>query len=851
MADAADILRLTQNEGVIEGLQRARVRGSAIRAQDQRTMMLRAEGLLNAAKAAPTPEIAAQLFNQAWATPGLLPEGQRLMVTPDQVAPGLKFLEALNDQPPEVRALGLKSGIDAGIFQFEDTKADAIIGFARAAQESEQRKRDTLTGILERMATGQTGRQRPAMTAQEIADTSGLVQQQIGRLEQELAVLEADLADPLVSDDLKVDLRQRQESLSRQLGPLAAELSGLQGEGRLQTFREQFAALPTQTLQELVTANAKQIFTPPSFEEQARLKLTEAVRQGDVPAMRQALTRILKGKDLLALTQQVIQAKVQQTMQELQRVVGVLTEARDAMKPVAAADQAVQADMPEVTGLLEKASLDATEAATLQAKGGTLETERGQYNLLMRGEDEAAGQVIQSLIQQRDALKERDNLSPQQARELDTLELLIQYTNAVRQYIRINPFELAQREVTIKRQEAERDSLDVSDPEQATRHRELTRNVKLEDAGLRQAKAMRQQWLSTSQDLANKLRGRQRELVKQMQQLQTGMGEANEVARASAFVVGRIRQGMSVAKALQEGKERFAGAFSNPTAANSIRSDAKLAFEERNHPYDSLSQNVRDHIPLSRQEFLARSRQEQSQIVNAAQRVATQSSPLVSEAQRLFATKLAGIPGEPTEQQRIRAASEVSAELANRGIHVSPEDVLFGRGPTPAVSVNISPASPGERQDIAEARAQIDSISEIESLFRPEFVGPLQGRLGALAGATDLIKQEEAQFRAATTRLGVDLRRFYAGTAQSAAEMRSLFEAIPTINMSDTQFMAALQQSRKNVERLLFRRLEVLGQSGLTVPTTPKGSFEQRFDELQKQGMSEVQIFEQLEQEGF
>jgi hypothetical protein len=189
------------------------------------------------------------------------------------------------------------------------------------------------------------------------------------------------------------------------------------------------------------------------------------------------------------------------------------------------------------------------------------------------------------------------------------------------------------------------------------------------------------------------------------------------------------------------------------------------------------------------------------------------------------------------------------------------KSIVEGKG----VSVNIDnrkPGSPTERIKVAEARANLDGIKNIKSLFKPEFVGPLEGRTGTIRAKTKITK-EEAKFRSAVKTNAAELKRFYFGTAQTATELRNSIEAIPDVNMSDELFQASLEETEKNIERGLFRTIESVFQSGLRPPVdtnaqTPQGntpaptvSFDARFNQLVEEGNTKEEAFTIMKGENF
>lgn len=191
---------------------------------------------------------------------------------------------------------------------------------------------------------------------------------------------------------------------------------------------------------------------------------------------------------------------------------------------------------------------------------------------------------------------------------------------------------------------------------------------------------------------------------------------------------------------------------------------------------------------------------------------------------------------------------QVAAMIA-RKYGVSVKDVLEGIKDPNKPLVSIQQNAPSERKDIAGGRSQLDMVGRIQNLYHPDFVGPVDSRVGRVKSLTGLIKEQEAEFRSAVKLMRVELRKFYFGTAQSRQELAGALEAIPDIDMSDEQFRAALTQTEKNIKSMLSRQLETMEQSDVKAPK-PK-PFESRYRELEATGLSKPDIFKKLQDEGY
>lgn len=161
----------------------------------------------------------------------------------------------------------------------------------------------------------------------------------------------------------------------------------------------------------------------------------------------------------------------------------------------------------------------------------------------------------------------------------------------------------------------------------------------------------------------------------------------------------------------------------------------------------------------------------------------------------------------------------------------------------PGVQVNISP---GERKERTEAVAMLKGLHSILADFRGRYVGPIDSRLGAIQSTLNLISQPEADFRSSVQLLRTELRKFYFGTAQSKQELAGALEALPSLDLSDKQFPAAVNASVKKLQRYLQAQDEVL-KTQKTRPSMPERL---RFlmDVL---GADERTAFEVLIEEGY
>jgi len=155
--------------------------------------------------------------------------------------------------------------------------------------------------------------------------------------------------------------------------------------------------------------------------------------------------------------------------------------------------------------------------------------------------------------------------------------------------------------------------------------------------------------------------------------------------------------------------------------------------------------------------------------------------------------------------------------------HIRGEDIPKGWKivKTPAAQVNITqekPASAQERTAIATGRASIDSLNNLKDLYDKAFVGPLAGRVGKVKDVFGLNAQKQSEFYAATAAFKNQVIKEITGAQMSEVEARRIMKQVPDVDDPPTVWAAKWSQSKKNLEMLQRRRLEVLKQSNLKVP---------------------------------
>ena len=149
------------------------------------------------------------------------------------------------------------------------------------------------------------------------------------------------------------------------------------------------------------------------------------------------------------------------------------------------------------------------------------------------------------------------------------------------------------------------------------------------------------------------------------------------------------------------------------------------------------------------------------------------------------------------------------------------------RGGGALVDISLGAASPTERTAIAETRASVDALDNLKALFdspRTE-TGPVKGRVAPFAGLAGLTTDEQESFMAATSAFKNQIIKEITGAQMSEQEAKRIMKQIPDIIDPPARWKAKWEQSKKNLEHLQKRRMEILEQSGLRAPgmQTPIG----------------------------
>lgn len=108
--------------------------------------------------------------------------------------------------------------------------------------------------------------------------------------------------------------------------------------------------------------------------------------------------------------------------------------------------------------------------------------------------------------------------------------------------------------------------------------------------------------------------------------------------------------------------------------------------------------------------------------------------------------------------------------------------------------------SPSQRTQVASTEQGLDSLTEIERLFKPEYVGPATGRIRAIGQKIPgvPVNEEFSQFQAEVAAMRNATIKAITGAQMSEPEAKRIREQIPEITDKPEVFKAKLAATRRN-----------------------------------------------------
>lgn len=123
------------------------------------------------------------------------------------------------------------------------------------------------------------------------------------------------------------------------------------------------------------------------------------------------------------------------------------------------------------------------------------------------------------------------------------------------------------------------------------------------------------------------------------------------------------------------------------------------------------------------------------------------------------------------------------------------------------------------RTRLTGAQGSIDALGEVQELFDPKVIGPLQGRVTNMKAMIGALKIPEARFNAAVDRFIRAERLATTGQQASADELKRMKQELLNINMAPPQFYANVVELARGSQATHQRLSEILkANNEVTIP---------------------------------
>lgn len=129
--------------------------------------------------------------------------------------------------------------------------------------------------------------------------------------------------------------------------------------------------------------------------------------------------------------------------------------------------------------------------------------------------------------------------------------------------------------------------------------------------------------------------------------------------------------------------------------------------------------------------------------------------------------------------------------------------------------------SADERKVMGDQLASIDALNQVSTLYKPEYVGGVTGRVGAVRERIGAMNAREAQFRQSVNAANNAQARAFGGANLTPTEISRIESQQPTTELPANVFEARVEMSKINNKILAIRKRQVLEGSGIDVSRLP------------------------------
>lgn len=176
--------------------------------------------------------------------------------------------------------------------------------------------------------------------------------------------------------------------------------------------------------------------------------------------------------------------------------------------------------------------------------------------------------------------------------------------------------------------------------------------------------------------------------------------------------------------------------------------------------------------------------------------------------------------GKPAPEPVVRPMTALDPSTG-QPVFVDPRSI-GGSGVTP-VQMGRKTLSTSERNAITNDLNLINQVDDIRKLYRPEFVGLLEGTIKSLP-KTKLgkgLRPGEAKFRSAVAQYNNRVRNQIFGSALTKTEKDEMVKELPVEGNPPEVFEANLAKTQENLRRLARTRRETYEATGLDLSRVP------------------------------
>lgn len=262
------------------------------------------------------------------------------------------------------------------------------------------------------------------------------------------------------------------------------------------------------------------------------------------------------------------------------------------------------------------------------------------------------------------------------------------------------------------------------------------------------------------------------------------------------------------------------------TAYNTMREESRKAWE-RGDPFRAVAMRLAAaQTPEQRDEVIQQARF--MGVPSADLSVLTQADPSRLAEMAISPEKRADLASAEAGRAVTMRGQDISAATARRGQDISAATARRGQDLSAATAKETGGAklSATAIEKIAGVDSSLSMLDDIERLLPSMLssIGPIQGRLTSVQLKTGVgVTEELAEFAAQITGLKNAVIKAITGAQMSEPEAKRIMGQIPDLDNPDAVFRARMATTRRNLETLKRRTIELSGGSMPEADSDPLG----------------------------